>query len=60
LHEYEVNKMVKHEEYRNCVCSDNLKGCAERHVGEARRLISEGDVDGADLQLSYVERHLSE
>jgi hypothetical protein len=52
--------MVKHEECRNCVRSDNLKGCAERHVGEARRLISEGDVDGADLQLSYVERHLSE
>jgi hypothetical protein len=51
---------VKHEECKKCEHVNNIKGCAEKHVSEARRLISEGDVDGADLQLSYVERHLNE
>jgi hypothetical protein len=50
---------VKHEECKKCEHADNLKGCAEKHVGEARRLISEGDMDEADLQLSYFERRLN-
>lgn len=43
-----------------CEFKDDLRGCALKHVEEARRLISEGDLKGAILQLSYVERHLRE
>jgi len=37
-----------------------LKGCALKHIGESRKLISKDDSKGADLQLSYVEKHLRE
>jgi hypothetical protein len=33
---------------------------AAKNVGEDCRLISEGDLDGVDLQFRYFERHLEE
>lgn len=43
-----------------CEFEDDLRGCALKHIEEARRLISEGDSEGADLQLSYIEKHFRE
>jgi hypothetical protein len=52
--------MCREVECKTCEYAENLKGCTEKHVGEARKLISKGDPEGADLQLSYIERHLKE
>jgi len=52
--------MCKETSCKECEFVEDLKGCATKHVGEARRLISKGDPKGADLQLSYVEKHLKE
>ena len=52
--------MCREGECKKCKYVENLKGCAAKHVGEARRLISNGDSVEADLQLSYVETHLKE
>jgi len=41
--------MLKYEECKKCEHANNLKVCAEKYVGEVRRLISEGDMDSADL-----------
>ncbi len=41
-----------------CEHTHDLKGCASKHVGEARKLLAEGDSDGADLNLSNFEKHL--
>ena len=43
-----------------CEHADDLKGCASKHVAEARRLISQGKVKDADSELSNFERHLKE
>jgi hypothetical protein len=43
---------------KGCKFSEDLKGCAQKHVSEARKLISEGDSRGADNQLSALEKHL--
>ena len=55
-----ISDVCKEVECKKCEYAESLKGCATKHVGEARGLISEGDVKGADLQLSYVEKHLKE
>ena len=47
-------------ECEKCKYAEDLKGCAAKHVGEARRMISKGDPEGADLQLNYLEKHLKE
>jgi hypothetical protein len=47
-------------ECRKCEYAEDLKGCAAKHVCEARRLISKGNPEGADLQLNYLEKHLKE
>ena len=52
--------MCREMECKKCEYARNVKGCAAKHVSEARRLISKGDQEGADLQLSYFERHLKE
>lgn len=52
--------MSEKEKCRRCEFQDDLRGCALKHIGEARKLISKADPKGADLQLSYVERHLRE
>ena len=41
-----------------CEHTHDLKGCASKHVGEARKFLAEGDSDGADLSLSNFEKHL--
>jgi len=43
-----------------CDFKHNLKGCALKHIGEARKLISKGEFEDADIELSYTERHLNE
>jgi hypothetical protein len=43
-----------------CEHAKNLHGCASKHVGEARRMISEGKVEEADKQLHSLEKHLKE
>ena len=43
-----------------CEYAEDLKGCATKHVGEARRLISKGNPEGSDLHLNYLEKHLKE
>ena len=52
--------MSEREKCRKCEFEDDLRGCALKHIEEARELISKGDSKGADLQLSYVEKHLRE
>ena len=51
--------MCREVECKMCEYAENLKGCAAKHVGEARKLISNGDSEKADLQLSYLEKHLN-
>ena len=53
-------KMRDKEKCQKCEFEDDLRGCALKHIGEARKLISKGDPKEADVQLSYVERHLKE
>ena len=50
--------MCKEEE--KCELVDDLKGCALKHISEARRLISKGKFEDADVELSYAEKHLRE
>ena len=52
--------MYEEKECRKCEFEDDLRGCALKHIGEARKLISKGDPKGADLQLSYIEKHLKQ
>ena len=52
--------MCREIECKKCEYAGNLEGCAVKHVSKAHRLISKGDQEGADLQLSYLEKHLKE
>ena len=52
--------MCREIECKPCEYAENLKGCAAKHVGEARRLIAEEDPEGADRQLSYFEGRLKQ
>ena len=45
---------------KNCEFEDDLKGCALKHIGEARKLIAQGKFKDADAELSYTEKHLRE
>ena len=47
-------------ECKQCRYAEDLKGCATKHIKEARRLFAEGEVEAGDLQLSHVEKHLKE
>ncbi|MFX1476433.1 MAG: hypothetical protein ACFFCO_13330 [Promethearchaeota archaeon] len=42
----------------NCEYEEDTRGCVLKHVGNARKLLAQGDIKGADQQLSCVERHL--
>jgi hypothetical protein len=44
----------------NCGFEGDLKGCALKHIGEARKLISKGKFEDADVELNYAEKHLKE
>ena len=50
--------MEKEDVCKSCEHAHDMKGCASKHVGEARKLLAEGDSDGADLSLSNFEKHL--
>lgn len=50
--------MCKEEE--KCEFKDDLRGCALKHIGEARKLIPKGRFEDADVELSYAEKHLKE
>jgi hypothetical protein len=43
-----------------CEHTKDLHGCASKHVGDARRMISEGKFEEADKQLYRLEKHLKE
>lgn len=60
LQAYGGEKVDGEKECKRCEYAEDLRGCAAKHIGAARRLISEGDVKGADLQLSSLEKHLKE
>jgi len=47
------------EEWK-CEFEHDLKGCALKHISKARDLISKGKIEEADVELSYVEKHLKE
>lgn len=51
-----VRNMGKKEE--RCELRNDLKGCALKHIGAARKLISKGKIEDADAELSYAEKHL--
>lgn len=53
-----VKSVCKKEE--KCEHRNDLKGCALKHIGEARKLISKGKVEDADAELSHAEKHLKE
>jgi len=48
------------KEKEECEFKDNPKGCALEHVSKARELLSKGDTEGADLELSHIEKHWKE
>jgi hypothetical protein len=48
------------KEEGKCEFEEDLKGCALKHICEARRLISKGKFEDADVELSYAEKHLRE
>jgi hypothetical protein len=48
------------KQQKRCEFEDNLKACALKHIGEARKLISKGKFEDADVELSYAEKHLKE
>ena len=50
--------MCKEEE--KCEFEHDLEGCALKHISDARKLISEGKFEDADIELSYAEKHLKE
>lgn len=50
--------MCKEEE--KCEFEHDLKGCALKHISEARKLISKGKFEDADVVLGYAEKHLKE
>jgi hypothetical protein len=43
-----------------CDFRNDLKGCALKHISEARKLISKGRYKDADVELGYAESHLKE
>jgi hypothetical protein len=52
--------MSRDVERKKCGYAEDLKGYAAKHASEARKLLSDGDLEEADLQLHDFERHLKE
>ena len=48
------------EKEDKCDLRNDLKSCALKHIGAARKLISKGEIEDADTELSYAEKHLKE
>jgi hypothetical protein len=47
-------------EKEKCEFKSDLKGCALKHISEARKLLSKGKFADADVELGYAEKHLKE
>jgi len=45
---------------KSCKYSEDLKGCASKHVGEALKQLSEGKIAEANQNLENLEKHLKE
>lgn len=45
---------------QSCEHTSDIKGCALKHISTARRFLAEGDIKGAEHQLSCIEKHLKE
>ena len=43
-----------------CDYRNDLKGCALKHISEARKLIAKGKFKEADLELNHAESHIKE
>jgi len=52
--------MSSKNECHGCEHAKNLRGCASKHIGQARKMISEGKFEEADEQLNSIEKHLKE
>ncbi|MFX0078909.1 MAG: hypothetical protein ACFE8O_06660 [Candidatus Hermodarchaeota archaeon] len=52
--------MTKADKCQECEHTNDFKGCALQHITTARKLLAEGDIEGAEHQLSCVERHLKQ
>jgi hypothetical protein len=48
------------KEEAKCDFRNDLKGCALKHISEARKMISKGKFKDADVELSNAENHLKE
>ena len=56
-----VNKMVENNKTcGKCEFEKDIKGCALKHVQEARKMLAKQDYEEADRMLSSVEGHLRE
>jgi hypothetical protein len=53
-------EMSKKTGCHECEYAKDLHGCASKHVGEARKMISEGKFEEADKNLHSLEKHLKE
>ncbi len=51
---------MKKSKCQECEHTNDFKGCALKHITTARKLLAEGNIKGAEHQLSCVERHLKE
>ena len=50
--------MGNEEKCKGCIHAKDLKGCASKHVTEARKLITKGKTVEADQQLESLESRL--
>ncbi|MFQ6126939.1 MAG: hypothetical protein ACE5R6_20365 [Candidatus Heimdallarchaeota archaeon] len=44
----------------DCELEDDLKKCALKHIGTARKLLATGELESADRHLRSIETHLRE
>ena len=52
--------MTEKKTCNKCEFEEDLRGCALKHIQEARKLLASGDYKSVDRQLSSVEAHLRE
>ncbi len=50
--------MCKQE--KECEYKNDLRGCALKHISQARTFIAKGKYEEADNELDYAEKHLKE
>jgi hypothetical protein len=53
-----VRNMCKKDD--TCELRSDLKGCALKHIGAARKWIAKGRIEDADAELGSAEKHLKE